>query len=160
MNTPTPTWTPTTAQLPNGDWVRITAVRATEIVFDRLVSEDGPMISNAHGVPFSGYDPLLDPLPTVGVVVAAIAQAITNPVPLPVPARRQLTDIVLQRLSEDERAALFTARKTVWQVDYLITRAAATGEIHEDDADFPLGRATLDQLGIIATTRWDALFAS
>lgn len=159
MNTPAPTWTPTIAQLPNGDWVRITAVRAREIVFDRLAGEDGVVVSNAHSAPFAGYDPQIDPLPAVGVVVDAIAQAIANPVPLPVPSRRQRTDIILQRLTETERGALFTARKNVWQLDYLITRAASTGEIHEDDADFPLARATLDQLGIVAAARWDALFA-
>ncbi|MBI5689250.1 MAG: hypothetical protein HZC55_04075 [Verrucomicrobia bacterium] len=78
---------------------------------------------------------------------------------LPRQPYQQDTDIILQRLSAGERAALFAARQANWQIDYLVTRAAATGSIREDDPDFPAARAALDQLGIIAAARWDALFA-
>lgn len=74
------------------------------------------------------------------------------------PPRVQETDIILQRLTATERQALFEARRTVWQIDYLITRATSTGTIHEDDPDFPTARVTLDQLGVIAAGRWDDLF--
>lgn len=82
------------------------------------------------------------------------------PAPPPAPsARVQATDIILQRLTPQEREALFTARRTVWQIDYLMTRATSTGTIHEDDPDFPDARAMLDQAGIIAASRWEELFA-
>lgn len=84
------------------------------------------------------------------------------PPPEPEPApevRSQATDIILQRLTESERAALFETRRSVWQLDYMMTRAAATGTISEADPDFPAGQAMLAQLGIIAVDRWEDLFA-
>ena len=69
------------------------------------------------------------------------------------------SDTVLQRLTNAERAALFTARRTYWQVDYFLTRASTTGIISTADADLPAAQAMLAQLGIIAADRWPALLA-
>ena len=68
-------------------------------------------------------------------------------------------DTVLHRLTAAEREALFTARRTVWQVDYFITRAATTGIISTADADLPAAQAMFAQLGIIAADRWTDLLA-
>ena len=102
---PRPVWIPVITALPGGAFVRITAVRVDEIVFDRVADLDGTTLSTAHGVPFSGYDPETDDLPSLDTVVAAIA----NPpvVPAPVPAsvtRRQLKEqlIRMDRIHEVE----------------------------------------------------------
>jgi hypothetical protein len=69
------------------------------------------------------------------------------------------SDTVLQRLTSAEREALFSARRTVWQVDYFLTRASSTGVISTADADLPAAQAMLAQLGIVAANRWPALLA-
>lgn len=83
-----------------------------------------------------------------------------QPAPAPAPSpRTQDTDLILQRLTDQERLALFTARRDNALVDYLVTRAASTGRISESDPDFPTARAMLDQAGIIAAARWEELLA-
>lgn len=68
-------------------------------------------------------------------------------------------DLVLSRLTTAEQEALFTARRTVWQVDYFLTRAATTGIISTNDADLPAAQEMFAQLGIIAADRWTDLLA-
>jgi hypothetical protein len=68
-------------------------------------------------------------------------------------------DLVLSRLTAAEKEALFTARRSVWQVDYFLTRAATTGIISTADADLPAAQAMFAQLGIIAADRWTDLLA-
>lgn len=68
-------------------------------------------------------------------------------------------DLVLSRLTLAEREDLFTARRTVWQVDYFLTRAATTGIISTNDADLPKAQEMFAQLGIIAADRWTDLLA-
>jgi len=68
-------------------------------------------------------------------------------------------DLVLSRMTDAERAALFIARRTVWQVDYFLTRAAANGIVATDDPDLPAAQAMFAQLGIIAANRWTDLLA-
>ena len=68
-------------------------------------------------------------------------------------------DLVLSRLTLAEREDLFTARRTVWQVDYFLTRAATTGIISTADADLPAAQAMFAQLGIISADRWTDLLA-
>ncbi len=68
-------------------------------------------------------------------------------------------DLVLSRLTAAEKEALFTARRTVWQVDYFLTRASTTGIISTADADLPAAQAMFAQLGIIAADRWTNLLA-
>ena len=83
------------------------------------------------------------------------------PEPEPVSAEplRIDADTVLSRLTAAERESLFTARRTVWQVDYFLTRAATTGIISTADADLPTAQAMFAQLGIIAADRWTDLLA-
>ena len=69
------------------------------------------------------------------------------------------SDTVLQRLTAAEREALFSARRTVWQIDYFLTRASSTGIISTTDADLPAAQAMLAQLGIVTADRWPALLA-
>jgi len=68
-------------------------------------------------------------------------------------------DLVLSRLTAAEKEALFTARRTVWEVDYFLTRAATTGIISTADADLPAAQAMFAQLWIIAADRWTDLLA-
>ena len=68
-------------------------------------------------------------------------------------------DLLLSRLTAAEKEALFTARRTVWQVDYFLTRAATTGIISTADADLPAAQAMFAQLGIISADRWTDLLA-
>ena len=68
-------------------------------------------------------------------------------------------DLVLSRLTLAEREDLFTARRTVWQVDYFLTRAATTGIISTADADLPAAQQMFAQLDIIAADRWTDLLA-
>jgi hypothetical protein len=75
------------------------------------------------------------------------------------PTEKLPADVVLSRMTAEERAALFTARRTIWQVDYFLTRAAANGIVATDDPDLPTAQAMFAQLGIIAADRWDALLA-
>ena len=84
-----------------------------------------------------------------------------HPEPAPVFAEplRIDSDTVLSRLTAAEREALFTARRTVWQVDYFLTRAATTGIVSTADPDLPAAQAMLAQLGIVAADRWPALLA-
>ncbi len=66
-------------------------------------------------------------------------------------------DLVLSRLTAAEKEALFTARRTLWQVDYFLTRASTTGIISTNDADLPAAQEMFAQLGIIAADRWTDL---
>jgi hypothetical protein len=75
------------------------------------------------------------------------------------PTEKLAADLVLSRMTTDERASLFTARRTVWQVDYFLTRAAANGIVSTDDPDLPAAQAMFAQLGIIASSRWTDLLA-
>jgi len=68
-------------------------------------------------------------------------------------------DLVLSRLTLAEREDLFTARRSVWQVDYFLTRAATTGIISTADADLAAAQAMFAELGIIAADRWTDLLA-
>ena len=45
------------------------------------------------------------------------------------------------------------ARRTLWQVDYFLTRASTTGIISTNDADLPAAQEMFAQLGIIAADR-------
>lgn len=69
------------------------------------------------------------------------------------------TDLALQRLTQDERIALFTARRTDALVDYFLTRAAATGVISEADPEFAQARNYLAAQNLIAASRWADLLA-
>lgn len=89
---------------------------------------------------------------------ALAAQAGQTPTPADGVTRID-SDAVLSRLTAEEREALFTARRTIWQVDYFLTRAATTGIISTADADLPAAQAMLAQLGIIAAERWSTLLA-
>lgn len=105
ISDPRPAWTPTLATLPGGALVRITSVRAGEIVFDRVADLDGTTLSTAHGVPISGYDPETDDLPSLETVVAAIANPPAVPAPVPQSVtRRQLKEqlIRMDRIHEVE----------------------------------------------------------
>jgi len=68
-------------------------------------------------------------------------------------------DLVLSRLTAAEKEALFTSRRTVWQVDYFLTRASTTGIISTSDSDLPAAQAMFDQLGIISSDRWTDLLS-
>jgi len=93
--------------------------------------------------------------------------AITNPLPDGaveseeeyVPVVRIDSDTVLSRLTPAEREALFTARRTVWQVDYFLTRASTTGIVSTNDPDLDQAKVMFAQLGIIASNRWTELLA-
>lgn len=95
--------------------------------------------------------------PSQALAAAEIAHAIANPPPLPVPVRRQDTRIVLDRLTEPERAALFGSTHT--GIRTLVAKALATGAIRDDDPEFAAAVAGLDALGIVASSRWEALLA-
>ena len=85
---------------------------------------------------------------------ADIAHAIANPPTFP---RWQETRTILDRLTADERAALFGSTNT--EIRTLVAKALATGAIRDDDPDFHAAVAGLAALGIIAAERWDALLA-
>lgn len=87
---------------------------------------------------------------------ATLAAAIANP-PAPVITRRQETRVVISRMTEEERAALFGSNNT--QVRTLVAMALATGTISDADPDYATGVAGLAALGIIASSRWPALLA-
>jgi len=72
--------------------------------------------------------------------------------------RRQATRTILDRLTPAESAALLDSTNP--GIRLLLLKAVAEGFIRDDDPDFPAARAGLDALGIIATDRWDALFAA
>jgi len=88
----------------------------------------------------------------------ALSQAYVPPPPAPEPISLD-ADLVLSRLTLAEREDLFTARRSVWQVDYFLTRAATTGIISTADADLPAAQAMFAELGIIAADRWTDLLA-
>ncbi len=92
-------------------------------------------------------------------IVGGIVKAVTVPAPAEPTFKRQETDVILRRLTPRERTALFAARRVSGDIDYLLTRASATGSIRDDDPDFAQGVAALDAAGIIAASRWDALLA-
>ena len=85
---------------------------------------------------------------------ADIAWAIANPPTFP---HRQETRIILDRLTNAERAALFGSTHT--DIRTLVAKALATGAIRDDDPDFPAAVAGLAALNIIAANRWTALLA-
>lgn len=89
---------------------------------------------------------------------AVLVEAIENP-PIEASARSQKTRVVLDRLTSQEVSALHAARAANAALDAYVLKALATGMIHEDDADFAAGSAALDAEGIIASNRWDDLFA-
>jgi hypothetical protein len=90
---------------------------------------------------------------------AALAAQAGQTTPLSDGSTHLAADTVLLRLTETEREALFTARRTVWQVDYFLTRAASTGIVSTADPDLPAAQAMFAQLGIITADRWPALLA-
>ena len=94
--------------------------------------------------------------PTEELAAAEIAFAQANPPAFPL-VRRQDTRVILDRLTPAEAAALTACSVTGIRV--LVLKATATGAIRDDDPDFPAAVAGLDALGIIAASRWDALFA-
>ena len=93
---------------------------------------------------------------TVLDVAGLTALLATPQIPTPT-ARTQSTRTILDRLTPTEAAALTACTQPGIQL--LVLKATAAGTIREDDPDFPTARAGLDALGIIATTRWTALFA-
>lgn len=85
-----------------------------------------------------------------------------TPAPLPAkPAqpepRRQATDIILDRLTDAEVVALTSSAHPAARRAWLA--ATSTGTVSETDPRFPALVSALDQLGIIAAARWDALLA-
>lgn len=94
--------------------------------------------------------------PSEELAAAEIAFALAHPPAFPV-VRRQDTRVILDRLTEAESAALTAC--THAGIRLLILKASSTGAIRDDDPDFPAAVAGLHALGIIAATRWDALFA-
>lgn len=71
--------------------------------------------------------------------------------------RSQSARVVLARLTPAERAALRACTVPAIQDAYDI--ALIEGTVSEADADFPAFKVALDQLGIIAAARWEALLA-
>jgi hypothetical protein len=69
------------------------------------------------------------------------------------------SDLVLQRMTEAERSAMFSARHSAWQVDYFLTRASALGSININDPDLTTAKQLFADLNIIAMDRWPALLA-
>jgi hypothetical protein len=109
-----------------------------------------------------GYEPSTEEAASEWVAAQLAAGWVpAHPAPEPVSAEPLHidSDTVLQRLTAAEREALFSARRTVWQVDYFLTRASSTGIISTADADLPAAQAMLAQLGIVAADRWPALLA-
>ena len=154
--TPRPVWTPCVAALPGGALVRITAVRADEIVFDRVTVLDGEVaevISTAHGVPFSGYNPETDELPSIIAVVAAIA----NPTPTPVQVAVLTPLTILGRLTQAEESAL--ASSTDLAVSIVRNRLIAASEVRSDDPRTAEGKAILVAKGIITAERVAVIFS-
>lgn len=86
-----------------------------------------------------------------------LAALLASPQTVTPGARRQDTRVILDRLTEAEAAALTAC--TVPGIRLLVLKAAATGAIRDDDPDFLAAVAGLNALGIIAASRWDALFA-
>lgn len=88
----------------------------------------------------------------------AVEADLANP-PAPSPApRKQLTDVVLDRLADAEIDALTSpAAPTFARRAWLA--ATATGAISEADPRFPQLTAALDAAGIINAARWPALLA-
>ena len=152
---PRPVWIPVITALPGGALVRITAVRANEIVFDRVADLDGTTLSTAHGVPFSGYDPEADDLPSLETVVAAIANPPPRPVVAPVVVLTPLT--ILGRLTQAEEAAL--ASSTDLAVSIVRNRLIAASEVRSDDPRTAEGKAILVAKGIITVERAAVIFS-
>jgi len=152
---PRPVWIPVITALPGGALVRITAVRANEIVFDRVADLDGTTLSTAHGVPFSGYDPETDELPSVETVVAAIANPPPRPVVAPVVVLTPLT--ILGRLTQAEEAAL--ASSSDLAVSIVRNRLIAASEVRSDDPRTAEGKAILVAKGIITAERAAVIFS-
>jgi len=151
-----PVWTPTLATLPDGSSVRVTAVRSDEIVFDRVTVLDGEaveVISTAHGVPFSGYNPKTDELPSIIAVVAAIA----NPTPTPAQVVVLTPLTILGRLTQAEEAAL--ASSSDLAVSIVRNRLIAASEVRSDDPRTAEGKAILVAKGIITAQRAEVIFS-
>jgi hypothetical protein len=91
---------------------------------------------------------------------AALSAVVAPPAPIDDGILSIDADLVLsRRLTAAEKEALFTARRTVWQVDYFLTRASTTGIVSTADADLPAAQAMFAELGIIAANRWTDLLA-
>jgi len=150
---PRPVWIPVITALPGGALVRITAVRANEIVFDRVADLDGTTLSTAHGVPFSGYDPEADDLPSLDTVVAAIA----NPAPEPAGVVVLTPLTILGRLTQAEEAAL--ASSSDLAVSIVRNRLIAASEVRSDDPRTAEGKAILIAKGIITAERAAVIFS-
>lgn len=127
-------------------------VRALAVLFPAAKFGSEIIVTVVRGVVTS----IKAPRPvTTDELAAALASAPASPAPV-----RLDTDLVLSRFTDAERAALFTARRSVWQVDYFITRAATTGIVSTADPDLPAAQAMFAALGIIAADRWPALLAA
>lgn len=157
MNTLTarPVWTPIVTEVTGLGFVRITDVRANEIIYDRLASEDGPVTSNAEAVVFSGYNPETDDLPSVETVAAAIANPPARPVAVPVVVLTPLT--ILGRLTQAEEAAL--ASSSDLAVSIVRNRLIAASEVRSDDPRTAEGKAILVAKGIITAERAEVIFS-
>jgi hypothetical protein len=100
---------------------------------------------------------------TVGILAngepspAAVEADLANPPAVPPAPRRQASDVVLDRMTDAEVLALTGSAHPAARRAWLA--ATSTGIISEDDARFPQLRSALDQLGIIASARWDGLLA-
>lgn len=78
---------------------------------------------------------------------------------LPQGGRIQKYATLRDRLTPAERQALFQAVQTNWMVADFVNLAVSAGEVHDTDPNFPAAVQMLDQLGILAASRWDALMA-
>lgn len=151
---------PRVVAIGDGALVRITRVDTEAVVFDRVVALGATpqryrSTAPAQAVPpIAGFDPATaEAWPTD----AALVDAIEHPPAAPPPVRRQETRLVLDRLTEPERAALLGSTHT--GIRTLVAKALATGAIRDDDPEFPAAVTGLAALGIVAASRWEALFA-
>lgn len=142
---------PQIATLANGNRVQITRADANDVVYnllapiDPLKPEQITIRTGALGVPGGTF-----------ATLAEVIAHLNNP-PAPVVLRKQSTRVVLQRLTPTERAALRAC--TVPEIEDAYDVALIEGIVSEADPDFPAFRTALDQLGIIAASRWAALLA-
>ena len=90
---------------------------------------------------------------------AALVAACIPPTLTPAGPLKIDSDTVLSRLTTAEREALFTARRTIWQVDYFLTRAASTGIVSTADPDLASAQQLFAAYGIIASERWADILA-
>lgn len=106
----------------------------------------------------AGYEPSTEAQADAWVQEQLAAGWEPAPLPPEPPAPlSQSTDTALQRLTQAEKLALFTARRSDALVDYFLTRASSTGTISEADPEFPAAMEYLDEQGIIPALRWPEL---